>query len=99
MGWVWLGAQGHRVGWSLASGVLPVAFWWAMRLVFTNLCISHYLPRSASWFLGVLTALGTLVVAKFPSLGTGALLTLAFLWAAKDVGRAGHRCSPLQRVR
>ena len=31
MGWVWLGAQGQRLGWSVASGVLPVALWWALR--------------------------------------------------------------------
>jgi hypothetical protein len=81
MGWVWLGAQGQRVGWSLASGVVPVALWWAMRLVFTNLQISYSLPRSAPRVLGVLTALGTLVLAKFPGLGTCALLALALVWA------------------
>jgi hypothetical protein len=25
LGWVWLGAQGQRLGWALASGVVPVA--------------------------------------------------------------------------
>jgi hypothetical protein len=96
MGWVWLGAQGQRVGWSLASGVVPVALWWAMRLVFTNLHISHYLPRSAPWVLGTLTALGTMAVAMFPSLGTGALLALACVWAAwavlLDSPDASSRC-------
>lgn len=81
MGWVWLGAQGQRIGWSLASGVVPVAVWWAMRLTFTNLQFSQYVPRSAAWVLGVLTALGTLVLAKFPSLGIGALLALGVAWA------------------
>lgn len=33
LGWLWLGEQGMRLGWSLASGVLAVALWWAARLV------------------------------------------------------------------
>ncbi|HQS31436.1 MAG: hypothetical protein B7X59_02600 [Polaromonas sp. 39-63-203] len=32
LGWIWLGEQGMRLGWSLASGVLAVALWWAARL-------------------------------------------------------------------
>ena len=28
LGWLWLGEQGSRLGWSLASGVMPVALWW-----------------------------------------------------------------------
>jgi hypothetical protein len=96
MAWVWLGAQGQRVGWSLASGVVPVALWWGMRLVFTRLHLSHFLPRSAPWGLGVVTALGTLAFANFPGLGTFALLALACIWAAwaavLDVLHANSRC-------
>jgi hypothetical protein len=96
MAWVWLGAQGQRVGWSLASGVVPVALWWGMRLVFTNLHLSHYLPRYIPWVLGVLTALGTLAIANFPGLSTFALLALACVWAAwtavLDLPDASSRC-------
>ncbi len=96
MGWVWLGAQGQRFGWSLASGVVPVALWWAMRLVLANLHLSHDLPRSAPWVLGTITALGTLAVAKVPSLGILGLLALALVWAAwaviLDSPDASSRC-------
>ena len=27
LGWLWLGEQGMRLGWSMASGVLAVAVW------------------------------------------------------------------------
>ena len=43
MGWVWLGAQGQRLGWSVASGVLPVALWWAMRGL-----LAHTMPSAPS---------------------------------------------------
>jgi len=33
LGWLWLGEQGMHLGWSLASGVLAVAVWWAVRLL------------------------------------------------------------------
>jgi hypothetical protein len=33
MGWVWLGQQGQRLSWSVASGVAAVAVWWGVRLV------------------------------------------------------------------
>jgi len=33
LGWLWLGEQGSRLGWSLASGVTPVALWWTARLM------------------------------------------------------------------
>ena len=42
LGWLWLGEQGMRLGWSLASGVLAVSLWWAVRL----LC------RGSAWALG-----------------------------------------------
>jgi len=33
LAWLWLGEQGMRLGWSLASGVLAVVLWWAARLL------------------------------------------------------------------
>lgn len=33
LAWLWLGEQGMRLGWSLASGVWAVVLWWAARLL------------------------------------------------------------------
>lgn len=87
IGWVWLGAQGQRLGWSLASGVLPVTLWWCLRLVLATRPIPPGLPRQTPWVLGALTALGTLLVAQWQHPGTGhaALLALAAVWAAWSV--------------
>lgn len=80
LGWIWLGEQGMRLGWSLASGVLAVAVWWAVRL----LC------RGSAWALraapalvggcGVLTACAVLVPTAVNGLAAPAsLLALGFL--------------------
>jgi hypothetical protein len=96
-GWVWLGAQGQRLGWALASGVVPVALWWVMRLCFARMAIVQGLPRSASFVLGLLTSLGGLLISLFPQLGFTALLLLAVLWAAwlvlLDSAAAATQCS------
>lgn len=84
LGWIWLGEQGMLLGWSLASGVLPVALWWAVRL----LC------RGSAWALradpavvggcGLLTVgavfLPTGVAALDAPAGLMALVFLAVLW-------------------
>jgi hypothetical protein len=82
LGWIWLGEQGMLLGWSLASGVVPVALWWAVRL----LC------RGSAWALraapavvggcGLLTACAVLLPAKVAGLGSPAtLLALGLLGA------------------
>ncbi len=82
LGWIWLGEQGMRLGWSLASGVLPVALWWAVRL----LC------RGSAWALraapavvggcGLLTAGAVFLPTSALGLHTSAsLLALGFLAA------------------
>jgi hypothetical protein len=97
LGWVWLGAQGQRLGWALASGVVPVALWWAMRLVLAQSHLIQRLPRSTACVLGVATSLGALLITIFPQSGLGALLLLAMLWAAwlalLDTAAAASRCS------
>lgn len=88
MGWVWLGAQGQRLGWSVASGVLPVALWWALRGLLAHLLAKNTLPArwaaAATPLLGTTTALGMLIVGKWqpPATGQVALLLLATVWAA-----------------
>ena len=87
MGWVWLGAQGQRLGWSVASGVLPVALWWAMRGLLAHTDLPARLARPAIPLLGALTAGGALLVGHWPAPATGhaALLVLAAMWAAWSV--------------
>lgn len=83
MGWVWLGQQGQRLGWSVASGVLAVALWWALRLVFGRCVRQPARPRSTAVLLGVVTVAGVLLLAQSAT-GTPAralLLALAAVWA------------------
>ncbi|MDP2073269.1 hypothetical protein [Hydrogenophaga sp.] len=84
MGWVWLGAQGQRLGWSVASGVLPVALWWALRLLFAQAGLPARLAPTVAPLLGAATALGALLVGQWQPAATGhvALLVLATVWAA-----------------
>lgn len=82
LGWLWLGEQGMRLGWSLASGVLAVALWWAVRIV----CRGRSGVRQARpWFMGLLgwlTAWGVWLPVWMPDTATahGALLALAVVW-------------------
>lgn len=89
LGWLWLGEQGLRLGWSVASGVLAVSLWWAARL----LC------RGSDWALnarptvmavfGGLSALGVCLPEALRTLDSGTLnlahaglLAVALLWGA-----------------
>ncbi len=82
LGWLWLGEQGMRLGWSQASGVLAVALWWAVRIV----CRGRSWARLASTVLlgwcGLLTAWGMWLPVWMPDTATahGALLVLAVVW-------------------
>ena len=88
MGWVWLGQQGQRLSWSLASGLTAVVLWWAVRL-----CLAHWArvqpglfrsSRPVSLVLGLCTAAGALGLSQ-ASTGTPALmglLGLATVWGA-----------------
>jgi len=82
-GWVWLGQQGQRLGWSVASGVLAVALWWALRVLFGHSGFVKQLPRQASVWLGAVTVSGALGVASLAAspLAHALLLVLAGVWA------------------
>jgi hypothetical protein len=79
---LWLGEQGMRLGWSLASGVLAVALWWAVRIV----CRGRFWTRQSRpllmGFLGLLTAWGMWLPVWMPDTATAhaALLILAGVW-------------------
>ena len=82
LGWLWLGEQGMRLGWSLASGVLAVALWWAVRI----LCRGRYWARQSRPLLlglcGLLTAWGVWLPVWMPDTASAhaALLALALVW-------------------
>lgn len=98
MGWVWLGQQGQRLGWSVASGVLAVALWWAVRLIFEHSRCIGRLPTHATVLLGAITAGGALGVAGLAASTTAHTLLLALacvwaLWSAALEASEGHaRC-------
>lgn len=98
MGWVWLGQQGQRLGWTVASGVLAVVLWWALRLLLGQRRWVHRLPQRAPVWLGAATAGGALGVASLPAspMAHALLLALAGVWAcwsaALDVASAPARC-------
>ena len=84
MGWVWLGAQGQRLGWSFASGVLPVALWWALRLMLAQWpAWVDITGKRLSTGLGVLTAAGAWSLAQAESTTTSlsGLMALTVVWA------------------
>jgi hypothetical protein len=89
LGWIWLGEQGMRLGWSLASGVLAVALWWAARLLCRG---SDWALHARPWAMAVcggLSALGVWLPELLRSWDAPALnlshiglLVLALLWGA-----------------
>lgn len=89
LGWLWLGEQGMRWGWSLASGVLAVALWWAARLLCRG---SGWALHARPWVMAVcggLSALGVGLPEALRSLDVlgwqmphAGLLAVALLWGA-----------------
>ena len=89
LGWLWLGEQGVRLGWSLASGVLAVSLWWAARLLCRG---SDWALNARPWVMAVcggLSALGVWlpdalrwVDAPDGHLAHAGLLAVALLWGA-----------------
>ncbi len=82
LGWLWLGEQGMRWGWSLASGVLPVALWWAARLVSRGRTWALQASPLGMGLLGVFTACGVYWTGLLstPDAAHASLMVVAVLW-------------------
>lgn len=81
MGWVWLGQQGQRLSWSLASGLTAVVLWWSMRLFMARRLRGRMrASRSGLLALGMTTVTGAMALSQ-ASAGTPALLGLLMLAA------------------
>lgn len=92
LAWVLLGWLGQRLGWSLASGVLPVVVWWAVR------CGADLWPGRRAW---PLAAAAAALLASLTQLPTGpaalaALLLAAALWGgwSASLARAAGDTTP-----
>jgi len=84
LGWLWLGEQGMRLGWSLASGVLAVVLWWSARLLCRGSAWAlRTSPASMAWF-GGLSALGVCLPEALASLNLAhaGLCLVALVWGA-----------------
>lgn len=84
LGWLWLGEQGMRLGWSVASGVLAVVLWWAARLMCRG---SAWALQAGAWRMGVcglLTACGVWLPSMLAAwdMAHWGLLLVALLWGA-----------------
>jgi hypothetical protein len=82
LGWVWLGEQGMLLGWSMANGLLPVALWWAVRMLFRGSAWTFQCPPWLFGVMGLLTASGVWLLGLHPftSLTNEGLLGLALVW-------------------
>lgn len=82
LGWLWLGEQGMRWGWSFASGVSAVALWWAVRIACRGRQRLLQAPPLLMGACGLLTAWGVWL----PGFMSGtahahsALLVVAVVW-------------------
>lgn len=84
LGWVWLGEQGMRIGWTMASGLLPVAAWWAVRMLCRGRAWVFHCPPVLLGLAGLLTASGVWLLGQLPSTSESHawLLSLAVVWGA-----------------
>ena len=82
LGWIWLGEQGMRLGWSLASGVVAVSLWWMVRLACRGSSLALACTPRVVGVLGLLTAFGVLLPMQMaqPHTAHASLLALALLW-------------------
>lgn len=77
--WLLLGWLGQRLGWSFASGVLPVVLWWALRCSGTAR-FAHSAPPRAWPLAGAAGLLAMLALLPSGSAALAVLLLAAALW-------------------
>lgn len=82
LGWLWLGEQGSRLGWSVASGVVAVTLWWTARLLCRGQAWVFRCPPLLIGLGGLLTALGVALTSQLPDQTAAHLILLmvALLW-------------------
>lgn len=99
LAWLWLGQQGVRLGWPLASGVLAVALWWAVRVLCRGTGWALRCPSAWMAVCGAVVAVDVWLsaVAGAPAGTLWALLALAALWGVwsalietRSLGRRQH---------
>lgn len=77
--WLLLGWLGQRLGWSFASGMLPVVLWWALRCGGAAVVVPGVSIGSLACALGLLAVLPLLPAGPT---GLAVLLLAAALWGA-----------------
>ena len=100
MGWVWLGQQGQRLSWSIASGVAAVAIWWTVRLVLTErppILADNARRATLTWGLAAAAGATWLSQAAPGILAHLGLLALAMVWGVwasmlEQQARRSPRC-------
>lgn len=95
LAWLLLGWLGQRLGWSVASGVLPVVVWWAVRCGGTALFARG--DRPGAWLLaGAAALLASLIVLPSGHAALAALLLAAALWGgwSASLARTAADTSP-----
>lgn len=82
LGWLWLGEQGMRLGWSTASGVLAVVVWWAARVLSCGRGWALQVPPVGMGLFGLFTAWGVWWPGFLSdhSAAHASLLAVAWLW-------------------
>ena len=82
LGWIWLGEQGMRLGWSIASGVLAVSIWWTVRLVCRGSTLTVKCAPFVVGVFGLLTALGIWLplLIDEPHAAHASLIAVALAW-------------------
>lgn len=79
--WLLLGWLGQRLGWSFASGVLPVVLWWALRCSGTARSAHVATPRFW-WLVGAVGLLASLPLMPTGPATLAVLLLAAALWGS-----------------
>lgn len=94
--WLLLGWLGQRLGWSVASGVLPVVVWWTVRCGGTALGTHRAAPHA--WALacaaGALALLASLALLPAGPAALMALLLGSALWGAWSAALAAGDTTP-----